>query len=406
MSTSGMSAFVGPAATAGEKSHLIELSTAGSGLSKELLKAEGGFLWWYADMVDARGNGLVLIWSYGLPFLPGYASAARRGVAPAAGKRPSLNVSTYKEGTLDFYLLQEFDVEDVHWEAREDGDVWRFGRSRLSSLLVGEERELKVDLDLDVPGMEAKHVSLTLEARGPALVANPGEHRPGERQCDPVPAHDWTPILCATTGSAKVEVPGHRMELEGRLYHDRNGGYRALHDLGIDIWVWGRVAMEDRDFVYYVLDGQDDSQEALFLEVLAAGKLQKVEDAELRRGAMKKNLGGLRHWPEMEIVRGGEPFLKLQHRKVVDSGPFYMRTVFDAEDTAGGVHRGIAEICDPERVDLGIHRPLVKMRVHHQKRWNSMFLPLFTGPKEGRVERLVRSWMRAPMTLMSPGGNR
>ena len=29
-----------------------------------------GFAWWYLDVVDAEGTGLVLIWSFGLPFLP------------------------------------------------------------------------------------------------------------------------------------------------------------------------------------------------------------------------------------------------------------------------------------------------------------------------------------------------
>ena len=386
--------------TEGEVHSLIELSVAGSGLSPELKKSRGGFLWWYADLVDREGNGLVLIWSYGLPFLPGYASAARRGEAPEAGARPSLNVSTYRKGVLDFYLLQEFDPREVSWEATEAGDRWSFGASTLSSLVVEGERRLVVDLNLDVPGMNAP-VRLSLKGKGPAVAVTPGEHRPELRQAAPLPAHDWTPILCATVGEAVFESGSERVEMQGRLYHDRNGGKLPLHDLGIDIWAWGRVSMPGRDFIYYVLDGSAGKDEALFLEICDQGVLKRIEGCELRRGKMQKNLGGLRWWQTMEIWREGEVFLSLHHRDVVDSGPFYLRSLFEARCSAGEVHRGVAEVCDPARVDLAVHRPLVKMRVHDRRSLNSMWLPLFTGPKQGRVERLVRSWTKAPASLLA-----
>lgn len=383
----------GKKSTTKEQAHLIALSTPGSGLSRELLKAQGGFLWWYADLVDEKGDGLVIIWSFGLPFLPGYASAARQDKAPEAGLRPSLNVSTYKEGKLDFYLLQEFEPQDVEWQALEEGDRWVFGKSRLESLMTDQGRRLWIELHLDVPGMPGEEIKITLQAQGAGAFETSGEHRPSERLSDPLPEHDWTPVLCATKGEAVLEFPQSRQELRGRLYHDRNGGIKPLHDLGIDIWVWGRVALQDRDFIYYVLDGQDGSQKALFLEIDTQGKMVEVKDAELRRGPRKRNFGGLRYWPSMEIWRGGELYLQLHHDDVVDSGPFYMRTVFQALDGEGKAHRGIAEICDPERVDLAIHRPLVKMRVHFRERPSSMWLPLFTGPRSGRVSRLLRSWI-------------
>jgi hypothetical protein len=88
----------------------------------------------------------------------------------------------------------------------------------------------------------------------------------------------------------------------------------------------------------------------------------------------------------------------VHHRDVVDSGPFYMRYITQIRDQTGDqtgdqTTRGVGELCEPGRVDLHRHRPLVRMRVHHLGGDNSIWLPLFTGPKTGRVRRLLGSWL-------------
>ncbi len=370
---------------------MIHLSSPGSGLSKGLLEARGGFLWWYLDLVDEAGNGLVAIWSYGLPFLPGYASAARRGQAPMASRRPSLTVSVYRQGELDVYLLQEYGPDEVVWEATGTGDRWEYGESRLESVVVGGERQVELDLRLEIPGMD-EPLRVVAKSQGPGVYEEGQGHEPAVRAEAPLPDHDWTPILCAAPGRVILEGPEGQELISGRVYHDRNGGRRPLHDLGIDSWVWGRVALPGEEFIYYVLDGVDGEQECLFLRIGEDGRREPVEGCVLKRCRTRKNLGGLRWWPTMTVERGGEEWLRIEHRDVVDSGPFYLRSVLRAWD-GRGEYRGIAEVCEPDRVDLAVHRPLVKMRVHRRRGENSMWLPLFSGPKKGRVSRLLKSVM-------------
>ena len=69
------------------------------------LQSSGGFLWWYLDLTDDDGNGMVLIWSFGLPFLPGLASEARAGRPKQPAESPSVNVVLYRNGRADFCLL-------------------------------------------------------------------------------------------------------------------------------------------------------------------------------------------------------------------------------------------------------------------------------------------------------------
>ena len=83
--------------------------------------------------------------------------------------------------------------------------------------------------------------------------------------------------------------------------------------------------------------------------------------------------------------------LCIDGRQVVDSGPFYMRFITRGSVDGGEEATGIGELIRPDRVDLGRHRPLVRMRVHDVREGdNSMWLPLFTGPKRGRIRRLMR----------------
>ncbi|MCA9492057.1 MAG: hypothetical protein KC621_19125, partial [Myxococcales bacterium] len=130
-------------------------------------EAKGGFTWWYADLVDARGDGLVVIVALGLPFLPGYASAAREGRAPAAVERPSVCVAHVQGGRLAFWALHETDPARVVWEPTRAllGD---------NALRVGVDggASLRAALGGELPGARW---SLALEVDGPLRRSSPGE---------------------------------------------------------------------------------------------------------------------------------------------------------------------------------------------------------------------------------------
>ncbi|HSC89641.1 MAG TPA: hypothetical protein VLC09_20300, partial [Polyangiaceae bacterium] len=74
-------------------------------------------------------------------------------------------------------------------------------------------------------------------------------------------------------------------------------------------------------------------------------------------------------------------------RQLVDDGPFYQRFLLEVESSLGAGH-GVFEVVAPARVDLPHQRPFVSMRIHRTGRSNSVWLPLFSGPREGRWGRL------------------
>ena len=92
---------------------MIGLDNPHNEIPVQLLKASGSFSWWYLDIIGENGSGVVVIWGYGLPFLP------QRGDIPphqsAAQKHPSLTISIYDQSGESFYLFQEFDEQDSEW---------------------------------------------------------------------------------------------------------------------------------------------------------------------------------------------------------------------------------------------------------------------------------------------------
>lgn len=331
------------------------------------LAARGGFSWWYADLVDDAGNGVVLIPSWGLPFLPGYASAARKGAAPTAGSRPSIALSVYENGRCAYYLLQEIAPD----QASHHGHALRFG----NSVFDFGNGALDARLDLEAPGGK---LTGTIQVKG--VPRRDVEGRPIDHE-----THEWCPLAGPATGRWSLSTPERRFEGEGSAYIDRNAGLADLESLGVARWTWTRVVLPDRLRIAYALWGEDGSCEATLVDIHEDGRTEALP-ATVLPSSERRNLWGLSWWPTLRLAAGERQMtIRVSHRP--DDGPFYQRSVVHVRTEVGEAH-GISEVCDSRRIDLGWQRPLVQMCVHKPHSRNSIWLPLFAGPREGRVMRL------------------
>lgn len=363
---------VTPSATHGP----ISLSNPDLPLDPGLLDAPGGFCWWYLDHVDEAGNGLVLIWSFGLPFLPGYLAAARAGHPEPAGLRPSLNLALYEDGKPSFYLLQEYPPDQVRW----DGDAWRFGDSQLRLQAEGDRRRLTVDLDCPIPG-SGDRLQGRIDVEGARTRFAPDA--PGRSE-----THEWSPVVGPSRLEADLRIGETAHRRSGWAYHDRNGGTLPFDRLGIDRWTWGRWASHEGTRIYYVLwtDADDGEPTAWGVDLAPDGRATFKQGLEVSLEPAARARYGMLHNPKMVLHDAGTPWLEVTTRRIVDDGPFYLRTY--VERGADGAI-GMGEWVAPDRIDKDWQRPLVRMRVHRTGGGNSMWLPLFSGPVRGRIKRLM-----------------
>ncbi len=345
---------------------------------RALLDVPGGYSWWYGDIVDDAGDGLVLIGAWGLPFLPGYAAAARRGEPEPAGTRPSLNLALYKGGKPSFYLLQETDAVWV------SDTCWRFGDSVLHSSVDAGVRTLNATIDCPVAGTTERLRGEILIA-GPARLPGPAEGSGG--------AHRWTPLATPATGRASLTMgTSFSFGLQGRAYHDRNESEVPLDALGIGEWMWGRAPLGDAEAVWYLLWPADGGPLVAWGLVIAPdGRTTPLEGLTVGLAERRRSVYGLAWCDRVTLTIGGDTWLTVCHGSPVEDGPFYLR-FFPEVIHPGGRSRGVAELVRPDRVDVDWMRPFVRMRVRPPGAGASMWLPLFEGPADGRAGRLLTAF--------------
>ena len=347
--------------------------------------SSGGFVWWYLDLRDPNGNGLVLIWAFGLPFLPNYASSAKIGEAPMPVDRPSINISIYTDHQLDFYLLQEYSPEDCE----HGDDYWRFGQTVIKSQQKSNHYTLWASINCPVPSSSHPLIG-EINYSGPLCQ---GDFIPEDTH------HQWTPIVVASIGNIDLNCGEIQYKFEGRGYHDRNVSLLPLHELGIRNWWWGRIAFPEREVIFYSLRPNDSLNPIdMSLTINTDGHMLLRPQSPLSTQALTSSFYGL-SWPkslQFECPNGHSINVKLT--KKVDDGPFYQRFFIHAESDHDGIGYGFAEHVCPDKVDQDWMRPLVKMRVHTLNKKNSFWLPLFSGPRKGRWKRLF-SFNKGPSLL-------
>jgi hypothetical protein len=326
-------------------------------------RADTGFSWQYLDLVDAAGDGLVLIWAHALPFVPGAVAAERSGCPLDPATSPSVCLAIYQGGRCTFYALQALESRDV------SGERWAGSR------ITGVPGAMKIELDLEVPGGE--RLTGRIETAGaPIQLAGRGAS-----------PHRWAPLAIGS-GHAELRCGAMRIHLIGRAYHDTNTSSAGLASLGIRRWIWGRVPHPEGESVHYLLESTDplEPTQHHLLDIDRRGRV------EARRvpavwGPDRRGAWGLSAPRELQV--DGR---RIEHVRALEDGPFYQRWQIRAEDPSGVTRAGVGEVVDVTRMDRGPLRPLVGMAVHRPSGSSSPFVPLFCGPARGRFVRLLRHW--------------
>lgn len=354
---------------------MIEIAKFFPERSEAILHTPGAFTWWYADLVDAQGCGCVLVWSFALPFLPG----SRIGIEPA--KRPAIHLAIYEHGKPTFYLLQEFKEADA--EIDPETGCGRIGDSHFSLTQGDSEASFLAQLDLSVP-TTGERLKAKFSARGPRFKV-PASPSSGE--------HSWSPQSTFAKGELHWSQGRHEGQVIGSAYLDANQSQSPLHAQGIESWRWGRLSLPDCSLTYYDVSGEKGTRESMIIS-------QSKDGTQILKGIptfsqFQTGRYGLKSPRLLEFELNSEK-VRIELQALVDDGPFYQRFLLQGrkeKNGKGSEGHGVAEFVLPSRIDIPWQRPFVRMKTHRPGASNSIWLPLFTGHKEHRVSRLLKSWL-------------
>jgi hypothetical protein len=345
------------------------------GASPPFLPPEGrGFRWWYVDLCTGPGEGVVLIWARGLPFVPDH---------PGRASELAIALSAYRDGREHFYALDTSEAS----VASETADTLTIGRSRFS--VTGGEGRTRVVADLDLSIEGSGRVAGRIEVEGPtAVVPDLG-----------VGPLAWAPVVLKGAGRVDLGWRGGSVRGEGRAYVDGNASSEPLETLGIDDWRWGRLAFPRQELVWFRLErerGLPGTSIVLTADDRGQATLHRGATVDHRDGSI--GLYGLRRSSSLRLAAPslGEVAIHFRHR--VDDGPFYQRYLVEARGADGATGLGVAERIAVPRLSAAWHRPLVEMRIQRGSAPRSMWLPLFSGARDGRVGRLLASMVRRQRT--------
>lgn len=349
----------------------IQLRNTSSENLQTVYRTAGGFAWWYLDVCNDQGDGLVLIWGLGLPFVPG----ARALGAPSG--HGSLMCGLTRAGKTMFYSLVEHHVEE---DFAADGSAV-IGQTAIS--VKETEGNLTLTANLEVPFGGANHLVGRVTLSGEKLrLPGPAVDKDGEE-------HVWSPRVLSGVARVELSDGSERYEFSGSGYFDGNHSAQSLFRQNIRSWTWARVSFgEHSAVIYHILGSSQSAQGKAEQLIFASGTGPEL----LIHQEARVDFQGRRVSP-YGIVAPSEVFAssetgncRIQLGARVEDGPFYQRYAVSAE-MDGEAGRGFLEVLRPNRVDASFLRPLVRMRTYRTAGGNSVFAPLFLGPKAGRVRR-------------------
>ncbi len=305
--------------------------------------ANGGYVWWYLDALSDDGTqGLTVIAFLGSVFSPYYAHARHRAgrAGDAAGAHPldhcTINVALYGR--------------DARWsmtERRRD-EVAR-DATRLAigpSALSWSDDRSTLRLDLDEVG-----APLPRRIRG-AITVELGS-RPAHRVAlDDDAHHHWGVIAPYARVDVRLDRPS--LAWSGDAYLDSNRGDRPLERDFVG-WNWSRAHLPDgRTAVVYDVDRRVGERLEIAHWFDAEGRVGPFDAPPV--AALPRTGWGLR--PATRSEASVRPTIG----RSLESGPFYSRSVVDAQ-WLGQPVKGVHEHLSMDRFERRWVRALLPFRM-------------------------------------------
>lgn len=337
------------------------------------LDAPGSYEWWYFDAEDeSQAISVVFIWFAGFAFSPYYLGhyedwkAGRRSDQPNPVDYAGFSFQLYEHGKETINFIKEGARELF---ASEDGGIGvRFEESRFVYDPLRDEYRLSIDFQFPARDRSV-HASFSFRP------LHRFDYRLDTSLHDGVDFHHhWVlsvpkaEVLGVLDTRALSSDERQVLHFRGRGYHDHNLGMVPMYE-SIDRWYWGRAFSERYDLIYYVvfLRGRASAPQAvMMLRDHESGEQSVLDEVRVSENSFRRGLFAPVHGRSLRL-EGGSVSVDIQHREVLDTGPFYLRYGSRFSMTIGAEQldevRGISEFLNPEALKSGVMRFFTASRV-------------------------------------------
>jgi len=317
------------------------------------VRAPGGYEWWYFDAEDpATDTQIVAIFLHGFVFHPGYLRAYFRFrerpthlKPPVPDDFPCAYFVVYRGGKIIAQFMTQHPA--ARYSASRDDVAVRIGENHLSRSAGG------LDLHVEGPpwaltwqGPKTRlDQKLAADLRFEPMFDHPPEERQFLSRRMTGAEHHWVIANPACRVSGAIDLPGgERIAFTGRGYHDHNYGSGPLGP-GLSWWFWGRAIADDRVITFHYAVPKAASLQAES-HVVIADAAGLAESQVSPTFSAERQTAMLLRYPEE--ARWGD-LLKISRPRVIDSAPFYLRLLYEAQ--VGAVRTtAFCELAYPHRL--------------------------------------------------------
>lgn len=331
------------------------------------VRAPGGYEWWYFDAEDrASDTQIVAIYLHGFVFHPGYLRAIARyqrrptrTAPPVPGDFPCAYFCVYRNGRILHQFMTQVAPRD--YAARMDVVDVRIGENRLST----SEGSLHLQMSgspwkLTWQGPKTDH---SAALRADLRFAPTFPHAPAERvflsRAMTGAEHHWVIANphCAVEGTIHVDG-AEPIRFSGTGYHDHNYGAGPLGH-GLARWIWGRAMLDDQVVTFHHAIPRSASlpPETHLVHTDASG-ITEIPIQRTIADWSARTLAGLRYPRQLSL----DDTLVLIHARIIDSAPFYMRLIYDAQ-VRGRSTTAFCEIAYPHRLRYPVLGRMIEMSI-------------------------------------------
>lgn len=331
----------------------------------------GSYEWWYFDGISEDGTYQIAIVFYdGCPFSPRYIKQAEASPEAEASQYPAAGVFIYYKGKPLFYSLNEYAPDSCNFSesvpaAVIGGNSFRFSEREIHGSRDFASYDLRINERLP-SGLELKGIVTFIGL-------SPNTHLLSGSQNTSDSAHLWNLVfpraeLQCRMNLLKGGILRQEINFNGTGYHDHNTGTSPMR-FALRDWYRGWASFPQGTLVYNV--AKHKKEQVCHAWLLSRDNRRMLHALELSGFRNRRTSGFLLRPARKLHLRENELDIIVNHKRVIDSGPFSCRYLTRASMRHPSMEtehaQGLAEYYRPYRFHQRLFWPLVNRRLGYVK---------------------------------------